>query len=638
MNLFDKVGKKLLAANQEEISLKEYLDLCKKDPMAYATAAERLLHAIGDPKLIDTRKDERLSRIYSNETVPVYEGFKDIYGLELNIKELVSVIKHAAQGLEEKRQIFYLLGPVGSSKSTIAYILKRLMEKVPFYAIKGSPLYENPLSLFSVEDADKLGIPKQYLNGIPSRWLLKRVEELDGDISKLKVVKVYPSETHQIGISHIEAGDENNQDISVLVGKVNINRLGDLPQDDPDCYSYSGGLCIGNRGLVEFTEMFKAPPKTLNPLYEATQSRFYNGTENVGALPFEGIILAHSNESEWQVFRNNQRNEALIDRICLIKIPYCLRYTEEKKIYEKLLRESSLKDAPCAPKTLELLAKFAVFTRLIKPADGKVENKLEVYNGGNLKYKIPDIKSVWEYQKEAHDSNNAKEEGFFGISTRFAFKVLSQTFNMDVEETAANPLYLLTILSEKLRQESLSKEDEVYYSSVVEYLAQEYLKYFDSELKKAYIDAYDEHGQSIFDKYFLYADSWLNDEDFRDPLSNLLMKSEDLDKYLESVEVPAGISNKKDFRNEIVKYCLRYRSQHDGKNPKWTAYQKIRDVIESKVFSNLDDMLPIISSSTQASHDDRKRHKDFVDRMVANGYTEKQVRVLIDWFIKSNRE
>lgn len=638
MTLFTEIGKTLISGIREEMTLKEYLELCKKDSSVYATPAERLVKAIGAPEFIDTRSNERLSRIFSNETIPIYSDFKDIYGLEIPLRELISVIKRAAQGLEEKKQIIYLLGPVGSSKSTIAAILKRLMEAEPFYAIKDSPLYENPLALFKTEHATKLGIPARYLTVVPSRWLLKRLKELEGDISKFKVVKVYPSEINQIGISHVEAGDENNQDISVLVGQVNINRLGEFPQDDPDCYSYNGGLCIGNRGLVEFTEMFKAPPKTLNPLYEATQSRFYNGTESIGVLPFEGLVLAHSNEAEWELFRNNKRNEALIDRICLIRIPYCLRYSEEVKVYEKLLKNSQLSKSPCAPKTLEMLAKFCVQTRLVHPSDDRLYNKMEVYNGDNLKHKIPSIKSVFDYQKEAWDAKEGKEEGFFGASTRFAFKVLAQTFNIDVSEIAADPLHLLYTLIDKVRQESLAKEDEVRYLSIIENLIKLYRKFLESEIKKSYIEAYDEHGQNKFDRYFLYADHWLKDEDIRDPFSNILLIPTELDKWLSEIEVPLGVGNKKDFRQQIVSFNLRHQAQNNGNNIKWTAHQKIKELIEAHVFSNLDDMLPIISSSSHASKEEDKKHTEFVARMVDNGYTEQQVRFLIDWYLKSSRE
>ena len=208
------------------------------------------------------------------------------------------------------------------------------------------------------------GIPRRYLRGVPSPWAVKRLHEFGGDINKFRVVKRYPSILKQIAIAKTEPGDENNQDISSLVGKVDIRKLETFAQDDPDAYSYSGGLCLANQGLLEFVEMFKAPIKVLHPLLTATQEANFKGTEGFGAIPFDGVVLAHSNESEWKAFRNNKNNEAFLDRIYIVKVPYCLRVSEEVRIYEKLIRGSSLAEAKCAPGTLKMMA------------DGKVVNEL----------------------------------------------------------------------------------------------------------------------------------------------------------------------------------------------------------------------------------------------------------------------
>ena len=363
MSIFSHYRSRYEATQEEEFSLQEYLELCKRDPSVYASAAERMLIAIGEPSLVDTSRDPRLSRIFSNKVIKTYPAFSEFYGMEEAIEQIVSYFRHAAQGLEEKKQILYLLGPVGGGKSSLAEKLKSLMEKVPFYAIKGSPVNESPLGLFNpAEDGTILqedyGIARQYLKGTMSPWAVKRLHEFHGDLSKFRVVKKYPSIHDQIGIAKTEPGDENNQDISSLVGKVDIRMLERFAQNDPDAYSYSGGLCNANQGLLEFVEMFKAPIKVLHPLLTATQEGNYNGTEGMGAIPFDGVILAHSNESEWQAFRNNRNNEAFIDRIYIVKVPYCLRLSDEVRIYEKLLTHSSLSKAPCAPDTLKLLAQF----------------------------------------------------------------------------------------------------------------------------------------------------------------------------------------------------------------------------------------------------------------------------------------
>ena len=212
-------------------------------------------------------------------------------------------------------------------------------------------------------------------------------------------------------------------------------------QNDPDAYSYSGGLNRTNQGLLEFVEMFKAPIKVLYPLLTATQESNYIGTESMGALPFDGIVLAHSNEAEWQQFKANKNNEAFLDRICVVKVPYCLRVSEETKIYEKLLGSSELGDSQCAPETLAILAQFGVLTRLRAHENSNLYSKMRVYDGENLKDTDPKAKSPQEYRDAA-----GVDEGMTGISTRFAFKVLSETFNYDNEEVAADPVHLMYVL------------------------------------------------------------------------------------------------------------------------------------------------------------------------------------------------
>ncbi len=442
----------------EVMSLEAYLDLCKRDPSAYASAAERMLAGIGEPELIDTRTDQRLGRIFGNRTIRRYPAFREFYGMEDAIDQIVAFFKHAAQGLEERKQILYLLGPVGGGKSSIAERLKAVMELRPIYAIKGSPVNESPLGLFAPERfgtvlENDYGIPRRYLTGIMSPWAIKRLHEFNGDLSKFQVVRVNPSVLRQVAITKTEPGDENNQDISSLVGKVDIRKLEDLSQNDPDAYSYSGGLCLANQGLLEFVEMFKAPIKMLHPLLTATQEGNFKGTEGFSAIPFNGLIVAHSNESEWHTFRNNKNNEAFLDRIFIVKVPYCVRVSEEVKIYDKLMKNSSLSEAPCAPGTLDMMAQFSVLTRLKEPENSSLYSKMRVYDGETLKDVDPKAKTLQEYRDYA-----GPDEGMTGMSTRFAYKILSAVFNYDQTEIAANPVHLMYVLEQRLGREDLPDE------------------------------------------------------------------------------------------------------------------------------------------------------------------------------------
>ncbi|WP_139684743.1 PrkA family serine protein kinase [Vibrio tasmaniensis] len=639
MSIFDHYQSRYEAAKEEELTLQEFLGLCKDDKSAYANAAERLLLAIGEPKVIDTAQDPQLSRIFSNRVISRYSEFKDFYGMEDAIEQIVSYLKHAAQGLEERKQILYLLGPVGGGKSSLAEKLKALMQKLPIYVLSAdgerSPVNDHPFCLFDVnEDGDLLkqeyGIEKRYIRSIMSPWAAKRLHDFGGDISKFKVIKLRPSILDQVAIAKTEPGDENNQDISSLVGKVDIRKLEHFSQDDPDAYSYSGALCKANQGVMEFVEMFKAPIKVLHPLLTATQEGNFNGTEGLSALPFDGMILAHSNESEWQTFRNNKNNEAFLDRVYIVKVPYCLRVSEEVKIYQKLLEHSELSKAPCSPSTLDLLSQFSILSRLKEPENSSLFSKMRVYDGETLKDTDPKAKSYQEYRDYA-----GVDEGMSGLSTRFAFKILSRVFNFDQAEVAANPVHLFYVIEQQIEREQFPQETaEKYLEFLKGYLVPRYVEFIGKEIQTAYLESYSEYGQNIFDRYVTYADFWIQDQEYRDPETGQLFDRASLNGELEKIEKTAGISNPKDFRNEIVNFVLRAKANNNGQNPVWTSYEKLRTVIEKKMFSNTEELLPVISFNAKTSTDDQKKHDDFVARMMEKGYTEKQVRLLSEWYLR----
>ncbi len=638
-DIFSEYSRAYEQRRDADMSLAEFLDGCRTDPGRYASAPERILAAIGEAEVVDTAKEARLGRIFLNRTIRRYPAFAEFYGMEETIERIVGFFRHAAQGLEERKQILYLLGPVGGGKSSLAERLKALMEQEPIYVLKAgddlSPVFESPLGLFNPETMgealeQRYNIPRRRLNGLMSPWCIKRLDEFGGDITKFRVAKVRPSRLRQIGIAKTEPGDENNQDISSLVGKVDIRKLEVFPQNDPDAYSFSGGLNRANQGILEFVEMFKAPIKMLHPLLTATQEGNYIGTENIGALPYTGIILAHSNESEWQTFKNNKNNEAFIDRIYVIKVPYCLRATEEQKIYAKLVSSSELAAAPCAPATLEMLAKFSVLSRLRKHENSNIFAKMRVYDGESLKETDPRAKTLQEYRDAA-----GPDEGMEGTSTRFAFKVLAATFNHDTTEISADPVHLMYVLEQSIRREQYAEETE---KRLLEFIKGElgprYAEFIGNEIQKAYLESYSEYGQNLFDRYVSYADAWIEDMDYKDPDTGQMLNRDLLNQELTKIEKPAGIANPKDFRNEVVKFALRARANRGGQNPRWTSYEKLREVIEKRMFSQVEDLLPVISFGSKKDSDTEKKHSDFVARMTERGYTERQVRRLVEWYMR----
>ena len=326
-----------------------------------------------------------------------------------------------------------------------------------------SPVFESPLGLFDPEHhgagaGEPLRHPAAgYLTGLMSPVGVKRLDEFDGDISQFTVVKLHALEAAPaVCVAKTEPGDENNQDISSLVGKVDIRRLEMHAQNDPDAYSYSGGLNRATQGLLEFVEMFKAPIKMLHPLLTATQEGNYVGTENIGAIPFTGVVMAHSNEAEWQSVQEQQEQRSL-HRPHLRGQGALLPadHRRARDLREADLQLSELSEAPCAPGTLEMLARFCgADSRLKEHENSNLFSKMRVYDGENLKDVDPKAKSMQEYRDAA-----GVDEGMNGVSTRFAFKVLAETFNFDNDEVAADPVHLMYVLEQAIRRAQLPGRD-----------------------------------------------------------------------------------------------------------------------------------------------------------------------------------
>ena len=413
-----------------------------------------------------------------------------------------------------------------------------------------------------------------------------------------------PSRLRQIAVAKTEPGDENNQDISSLVGKVDIRKLELHAQNDPDAYSYSGGLNRANQGLLEFVEMFKAPIKMLHPLLTATQEGNYIGTENIGAIPFQGIILAHSNEAEWQSFKNNRNNEAFIDRIYVIKVPYCLRVTEEQKIYEKLVSRSELASAPCAPATLEMLARFSVLTRLKRHENSTLFAKMRVYDGEK-----PEGDRSARAQPAGIQGRRRRRGGhgrrLHPLRLQGAGRDLQPRHDRgrrrpgapDVRAGAVDPPRAAagTRPRSATSNSSRASSRRATPSSSA------------TRSRRPTWNPISDYGQNLFDRYVAYADAWIEDQDFKDPDTGQLLNRELLNQELTKIEKPAGIANPKDFRNEVVKFSLRARANNNGKNPSWTSYEKIREVIERRMFSQVEELLPVISFGSKKDGETEKQ-------------------------------
>ena len=313
------------------------------------------------------------------------------------------------------------------------------------------------------------------------------------------------------------------------------------------------------------------------------------------------------------------------------------RVKEEKEIYKKQLRSSSLANASCVPHSLDILAKFAVLTRLeVNEEDGLVDIKLSIYDGKNIKDKHPSAKSYLEYRDLVD-----KLEGFSGLSTRAAFKILSQTFNYDSDEIACDPVHILQQIRTYIEETDLKEEiKDNYLTFQKDFLVPEYYQLVGKDIQAACLDSYDDFGQHMMDRYIKYADYWLEERDYRDPDTGQIFSQKALETELELIEMPMEVRNNKDFRHEVVNFCLRHQAKHNGKNPNWKSYQKLREVIEASLFKDVDKLIGVLSFDVVKDTDQAEKNAKFVANMKEKGYTEKQIRRNVEWYqryTKSNK-
>ena len=664
--------------DKEVLSLQDFLERGKKDDRVYINAHDRLVRAIGEPHIIDTSKsdDPREKRIYQNGYRYVYDAFKnDFFGRETEeaMHEFVQTLKSGSWGTETKNQIPLLVGPPGASKSQAVKRVKKLYEKEHFYAlayegengvVEVSPVFDNPLNLFDTDQhgqwlQDEYGIPAEQIGQqVISAWASQRIRdnlaEGKNSLDNFKVVKMHPSERNLRAIARVEAGDEKTQDVSDLVGKVDVSQMEEEGQAHPDSYSFTGGLNIGNRGILEFVEALKASDKLLHPLLTAPQEGEYTGAENIGSMPFEGIVVMHSNESEVRNTESKETLEGFLDRIIKIEFPYNLQMTEEAQIYQKMMNQSTrLKSAPIAPGTLETLAEFAVMTRISQPLDNRVTQieqkaqksgqdddhrtarkeaikskmiKARTYDGQDFTNEYPNSQTYGSYKQEAHA--NGEREGMHGISTRFNMKALEAAFRTDPHEISADPIDIISVLQKKVQKDpSIGSEDKSEYQEYLTEIKQRYLNQVDRELRKAAMESFESQGQSLFDRYIYYAELWAdNDFDHPDPDSGRPITRDDIENELKRIEGPAGVADPKEFRYEMTRFVSKRREKNNGENPHWKESQRIKDVIESKLIKQAGDITELFSdqpASTQEGEDERNKA---VKRLEERGYTTSQIR------------
>lgn len=607
----------------------DYLNIAKEKPELTMLAHQRMYEVITKPgvEIINTDENPRLRRIYGNDVIKKYKFFADdFFGIDKTIMKIVRYFHSAAMAGEEARQVLYLVGPVGAGKSSLMEALKKALEaSEPIYALKGCPMREEPLHLvpkhLRKEFEEILNVRIEGDLCPVCRYRLKN--EYDGEYEKFPVETVDFSIRSRKGIGVVPPVDPNNQDTSVLVGSVDISKIDLYPEDDPRVLSLNGAFNVGNRGIVEFIEVFKNETEYLHTMITATQEKSIPSPGKGSMIYFDGIILAHSNEAEWNKFKSDHTNEAILDRIVKIEVPYCLELNEEIKIYEKVLKKSKF-DAHIAPHTIEIASMFAILTRLSPSNKVDPITKLKIYNGEEIVEKGMTRKiDILELKEEA------AREGMTGISTRFIMKALDTTLS-ESQHNCINPISVMETLVKSVKEMAISEEEKSKYLRYIQdTIRKEYNKILEKEVTKAFIHGYREQAESLFNNYLDHAEAFVNKTKIKDP--NTGEELEPDEKFLRSIEEQIGITESaaKGFRADVTAYMF-YVLRNGGKLD-FNSYEPLKDAIEKKLTASIRELSRIITQAKVRDKEQNQKYNAMVEQMKQNGYCDHCCNVILKY-------
>ncbi len=607
----------------------DYLNLLKDDPSIYKLAHKRIYDLITEPGVenIKTEEDPRLRRIYGKETIKKYNYFKDdFFGIDQTIMKVAKYFQSAAMKGEESRQVLYLVGPVGAGKSSLIDAIKRLLETSPaIYALEGCPMREEPLHLIPKhlrKEINKvLGIEIEGDLCPVCRYRLKH--EFNNEYEKFPVVETDFSIRSRKGIGVVPPVDPNNQDTSVLVGSIDISKMDLYSEDDPRVLSLNGAFDVGNRGIVEFIEVFKNDVEYLHTMITATQEKNIPSPGKNAMIYFDGVILAHSNEAEWNKFKADHTNEAILDRIVKIEVPYCLELNEEVKIYKRMLERSNF-TAHIAPHTLEVAAMFAILTRLAPSAKVDPLTKLKIYNGEEIIEKGTTKRiDILELKDEA------EQEGMTGISTRFIFKAID-TAIAESEDNCITPIALIDVLLRAVKE--LTVADDVkkkYLAFLQDTIKKEYHAILEKEVTRAFIHGYREQAEDLFNNYLDHAEAYANKTRIKDPNTGEELNPDE--EFMRSIEEQLGItqSGAKGFRQDVTAYM--FSIVRNGGKVDYTCYEPLKEAIEKKLTTSVRELSRIITQSKVRDKEQSVKYDAMVEEMKSNGYCDHCCNVILKY-------
>jgi len=630
---FEKLIKDDRAAHEQKIwrgSFLEYLERVREDPILPKLAHSRLYDVIVKPGISDILDgdDPRVKRLYKDESVKVYSFFRDeFFGIEKTIAQIVRYFHAASLKGEESRQVLYLMGPVGSGKSSLIEKLQRGLEaSEPFYALDGCPMFEEPLHLMPrhlrKEFEKMLGTHIEGDLCPVCRFRLK--DEFGGRYEEVPVVSRVFSKRNRIGLGVVPPVDPNNQDTSVLIGSEDISKLDLYSEGDPRVLDLNGALNVGNRGMVEFIEVFKNETEYLHAMITATQEKVIPAPGRHGLVYVDTVIAAHSNEAEWQKFRADHTNEAILDRIVVVKVPYNLRLSEEVKIYQKIIRNSDFR-AHVAPHTLEVASMFAILSRLEPNNKCDLMTKLKLYNGEEVVEKGRTKKIDVQELRE-----DTKREGMSGISTRFIMKALDNALSDNVDGNCINPINVREAVTAMVKEADVGDDTRKQHLEFLQdVLHKEYLEVLEKEITKAFVYSYQEQAEALFQNYLDHAEAFVNKTRVKDRNTREDLQPDE--GFLKSIEEQIAIigSVAEGFRQEVIAYL--WALSRRGEKVTYRSYEPLKEAIEKKLMTSVRDISRIITKARTRDEEQTSKYNAMVKNLLDNGYCESCVDVVLKY-------
>ena len=532
-----------------------------------------------------------------------YSVFADsIFGIDDVLQQIVQVFHASAMGLDIRRRILLLVGPPGGGKSTVVTLLKRRLEEYTqteegaVYAIAGCPMHEDPLHL----------LPR-HMRVLPSgatvegdlcpacQWRLEH--EWGGDILSVPVERIVYSEQSRVGIATFAPSDPNTQDVSDLVGSMDfvaLQRYG--TESHPLAYRFDGTLNVANRGIAELIEFLKAKPELQYTFLTLAQERQIK-TGRFALISADEVVMAHTNESEYQRFTADKRNEALQNRTYIVRVPYNLRWRDEEKIYQKLLGESQVK-AHVAPWTLKAAAAWALLSRYERHEKYDPLTKLKLYDG------------QYEGEYRPQHAEEAREEsprdGMQGVSPRQVINALSQAAASS-KVACLTPVDALRALLDSLQHHVAgeSKEERERLEAAVAMVRKEYDTWIVETISKAFLGAFEDAAQSLLKRYLDTAEAAIRKDKVKDPITG--ERRDPDEKFLQSIEnlIAVNAQGRAAFREEILVRVAGMLRR--GEEFRWDSHPRLKEAIEKRMFADLQGTIRTTVSTKLPDEEQLKR-------------------------------